>query len=131
MNLSNKFLRFIIVGGVNTFLSIALTTILYKILQDHIMTFFIVMLSYIISIFVSFFTQKVFVFNTQGYWMREYASSLGVYGVIAVVSSSLIHVLVEIWYLDIILSQIVVIPVVVSLSFMMQSKFTFSNGSRS
>ena len=128
MNLNNRFLRFIIVGCVNTFLSIAITTILYKMLQGYIITFFIVMISYVVAIFVSFLSQKFFVFKTRGNVLREYASSLGVYGFIAVISSFLIHFLVEVWYLNIIISQIAVIPVVILLSFVMQSKFTFQVG---
>ena len=129
MNLNYKFLRFLIVGFANTFLSIVITTTLYKMLQGFIVTFFIVMISYAVSILISFLSQKFFVFKTQGNVLREYISSLGVYGVIALISSTLIHFLVEVWFLNIIIAQIAVIPVVVLLSFMMQSRFTFSGGS--
>lgn len=80
---SDKKIRFLIVGGINTLWGIAAYPVLYVILNPLGVNYLVTLvLSYAVSIAFSFTTQKYLVFKTRGNHIRELSKFLGLQGVI-------------------------------------------------
>lgn len=74
---------------------------------------------------MSFLTYKLYVFRTQGNWLAEWLRSFIVYGGAAVLSTALLWGLVDFVQLNIYISQALAIIIVVVISYLGHSKFTF------
>lgn len=80
---SDKKIRFLIVGGINTLWGIAAYPVLYLILNPLGVNYLVTLvLAYAVSITFSFTTQKYLVFKTRGNHLRELSKFLGLQGVI-------------------------------------------------
>ena len=78
---SDKKIRFLIIGGVNTLWGIAAYPVLYVILNPLGVNYLVILvLAYAVSIAFSFTTQKYLVFKTRGNHARELSRFLGLQG---------------------------------------------------
>ena len=78
---SDKKIRFLIIGGINTFWGIAAYPALYVILNPLGVNYLVTLvLAYAVSIAFSFLTQKYLVFKTRGNHVRELSRFLGLQG---------------------------------------------------
>jgi len=78
---SDKKIRFLIIGGINTFWGIAAYPALYVILNPLGVNYLVTLvLAYAASIAFSFLTQKYLVFKTRGNHVRELSRFLGLQG---------------------------------------------------
>lgn len=78
---SDKKIRFLIIGGVNTLWGIAAYPVLFVILDPWGVNYLVtLLLAYAVSIAFSFTTQKYLVFKTRGNHVRELSRFLGLQG---------------------------------------------------
>lgn len=68
--MKSKTMRYILVGGINTFFGFFLFTAMYLAL-DEISKFVIVIVSTVISVVFSHFTQRNFVWRSQKFYLTE------------------------------------------------------------
>lgn len=117
--------KYLIVGGLNTIFGYFVGVFLYYFLIKYIETFFILIITNIISITFSFLTYKIFVFKTSGYWLKEYAKSYIVYSGSSLIGIVLTWVFLEIFFINIWISQSLSISMTVFFSYYGHKKFTF------
>ena len=73
--------RYLVTGGVNTLLSYAIGAITFYLLVDKIHYLLIMIVSTVICVTVSYVNHKIFVFRTEGNFIREYLRFYLVYAV--------------------------------------------------
>jgi putative flippase GtrA len=86
------FFRYLIVGGWNTLLSYGLYAILTWLLTGHVAKAYMVasLLNGFLSIHISFFSYRVFVFQAKGKLLQAYLRCCLVYGVGAIIYTLLL-----------------------------------------
>ena len=103
-------IRFLLVGGFNALVQYLIyISFLYFWSEDKYQTALI--LSWIISSFSSFATQKIFVFCTKGKfmdWIKEYIKCLGVWVVSYTINAVILEILVNYFVINPYLSQIII-----------------------
>ena len=123
-NLPEKF-RFLLVGGWNTFFGFCLGLVLYYSLIDRVNIILIGILGNIISITMSFLTNKLLVFRTKGNWLEEYLRCYLIYGFMAITSIALLWLFVEFYKFNIVVSQLLILTISVFLAYVGHSRFTY------
>jgi len=118
-------LRFFLVGGWNTAFGFILGIALYYYLIDRVNIVFIGVVSNLISISMSFLTNKIFVFKTKGGWIHEYLKCYIVYGFMAAFSVFMLWFFVDFMCLNIFISQLLILLVSVCISYYGHSRFTY------
>lgn len=80
--LSSTFRRYLLVGAFNTAFGYAVYVALTALLMPYLTHGYLVasLLGSLLSITVSFFNHKLFVFRTKGNWLQEWWRCLAVYG---------------------------------------------------
>ena len=69
-------MRFVLVGGWNTLFSYALYVLILW-FMDSLYPQTALFISFVLSTFQSYITQKIFVFHTKGNYIKEYSKCLG------------------------------------------------------
>ena len=118
-------IRYLLAGGWNTIFGYSLGVSLYVLLSPGLNTFVIAILANVIAISMSFLTYKVFVFRTTGEWLREYLRSYVSYGSTAVLGVFLFWFLVDVFGMNIWLTQLLCITMTATLSYFANKYFTF------
>jgi putative flippase GtrA len=124
--LDHKKARYLLVGGVNTLAGYCIGVGFYKLLGGKYNIFWIGIFSNIFSITFSFLAYKIFVFRTRGMWINEYIKSFILYGGVALISIFFLWLFVEKMRITIWIAQAIVIFVTVIISYIGNSRFTFS-----
>lgn len=119
-------LRYLIVGGFNTAVAYAFGVGLYQLLHTRLPTPVIGVLSNLVTISVSYITQRTWVFRSRGPWLAEYLRCYAVYGVTAGVTILLQWGLVDGLGMSIWWAQALAVPVGVLLSYHAHARFTFA-----
>ncbi len=116
--------RFLIIGGTNTGISYVLFIIFLFMLGNDAYQVALA-LAWILSSFISFTTQKIFVFQTKGAWLQEYVRCLVswfiAYGINAVTLEIFAHYLGVAPYL----AQLVALCLTTVLTYILFKKFAF------
>jgi putative flippase GtrA len=73
--------RYLVIGGINTFLSYGLGALLLYALLDKIHYFWIMVIGTIASVTISYLNHKFIVFRTEGNYIREYLRFYLIYAV--------------------------------------------------
>jgi putative flippase GtrA len=74
---------------------------------------------------MSFLTYKLFVFRTTGGWIKEYLKIYLVYGATAIIGTIMLWIFVDFFYINIWLSQGLVLALAFIFSFFLNRGFTF------
>ena len=125
-NLTRNKINYLLVGLFNTIFGYFIMIALYNKVERIIGIIGVSVLSNFVSISVSFTMYKLFVFKTKGSWVAEWAKSFVVYGVSAFFSTVLLVILLNYMMINIYISQLMVMTFVVVLSYVGNSRFTFS-----
>lgn len=123
--LADERIRYLLVGGWNTFFGYGVSIVLYEWLSDIFHVALIAALANVMAITMSFLTYKVIVFRSRGYWLAEYLRSYLLYGGVALINIALIWLLVDGVSISMWLAQGIAIPLGVVISYLGNSRFTF------
>ena len=118
-------LRYLIAGGWNTFFGYSVNLCLYNFFSSALHLLVIGFIGGILSISMSFFTYKLFVFRTQGNWFVEYVRCYAVYGGATLLSIGILWGLVDYLGQPFWMAQAIAIVVTVIVSYLGHSRFTF------
>lgn len=123
--LSNRKIRFILAGGINTIFGYIVGVSFYLLMHKYLGIILISVLANIPSISFSFCMHKYFVFRTRGGFWKEYFKSYLVYGYVVAVGIFVLKILVD--YLDwsIYPAQVVAILASIFFSYIGHARFTF------
>jgi putative flippase GtrA len=125
MKRNNNKIIFIVIGSLNTLFSYFITIILFNYLQNFVNIFIIAIISNIISITMSFTTNKYFVFKSNGNYLKEYMRSYFVYGFSMIFGIFGLWFLVSILNIHIWVSQALLMVFSVLIAYYGNQKFTF------
>ena len=117
--------QYIKIGLFNTLVTYFMSGIVYSILQEKIGIIYSGIISSIICIKFSFWMQKIFVFNSSEYWVKEYLKSNLGYAGISGISILMMYILIKMMDVNVWLSQALTQPVVILLSYSINKNFTF------
>lgn len=118
-------LKYLIAGTANTIFGYTFSLILYYNYISYFNIIIILILNNFISISFSFLTYKIYVFRTKGNWLSEYLRCYVVYGFTALVSSTILWILVEIYDIQYWFAQLFSVISIIIISFLLHKNFTF------
>ena len=119
-------MRFLAAGLFNTGVGYAVGVGLYLLLTRWLATPVIGLLSNLLTINVTFATQRSFVFRSRQPWWPEYLRSYAVFGGTAAATILLQWLLVDGVHVSIWWSQAILIPVGVLITYIGHARFTFA-----
>lgn len=99
---------------------------LYTWLSEFLHVTLVAIFANVMSITMSFLTYRFFVFKSQGAWWAEYLKCYLLYGGIATVGIVLTWFFVDIFKLNIWVSQSITVPLTVVISYIGHKYFTFA-----
>jgi len=120
-----KFLRYLVVGGLNTAFGYGVSVGLYYTLSHHLHIIVIGVLANVICITEAFIIYKLFVFKSRENWLHEYMRCYVVYGGSALIGIFGLWLLVNIMGIPFWLAQAGLMIVSVLISFAGHNRFTF------
>lgn len=118
-------LRYLLVGGWNTFFGYLTGVGIFLKLGQHLHIVLIAIIVNVISITMSFVTYKILVFKTRGQWLSEYLKCYLVYGVNALLGIFSLWLFVDQFAVNIWIAQAAIIPLTVIFSYFLHARFTF------
>jgi putative flippase GtrA len=119
-------LRYLVVGTSNTIIGYLISNTLYYTLSKYLHILIITTIAVILSVSLGFFCYKKFVFRTKGNWLREYLRCWAVYSIGALLAILATWGLVEGLLLPFWIAQGIVIILVILISYLGHSRFTFA-----
>ena len=123
-------IRYLLAGGVNTVFGYGVGVGLYLHFSPRLNAVQIAVIANILSITVSFLTYKLFVFRTQGNWIKEYLRSYVAYGSMALLGIFMFWAFIDIFHLNIWLVQALTVVLTATVSFFAHKHFTFKKSER-
>lgn len=90
----NQILRYLLVGGWNTFFGACIYALLYRWLGSHMHYLLVLIPANVLAITNAYLGYKIIVFKTRGNYWREYLRCYAVYGGMMVFNAILLYVLV-------------------------------------
>lgn len=117
-------IRFVIIGGINAAISYIVFAIAVYFLGENNYQI-CVALQWILSSFLSFFNQKVFVFCTKGNWIKEYLRCCTTWLVSYIFNVIILEVLVKYINLNVYIAQIIAIIAVSAITYVLFKYFAF------
>ena len=130
INFKSQKIRFLIVGGWNTFFSYAMSLICYNLLENKINLIIILILINVLAILMSFTTQRLFVFKSSNMWYAEFIKNLYVYGLNSFFGLLLIWLMVIKIHIEFWIAQTLVTFFSSIAIFYIHKNFTFKEGKR-
>lgn len=124
-NVSDK-IRFLLVGGFNALIAYLIYCILCKILGEGMYQYCLA-LSWFISSFISFFTQKFFVFVGGNNWFKEYLKCLSTWVFSYMINAFLLEVFVKYVHMNVFISQFIANFTAAVFTYIVFKKFAFKN----
>ena len=109
--------KFLIVGSWNTLFGFIAFVVIDHLLGEIIHYVLTLTLSYILAITNAYFCYKFFVFKTKGNYLREYFKFYIVYGAVFIVNIMLLPIFVEIFQVNVLISQAVIVLFTVLISY--------------
>lgn len=123
--LFNQKIRFLLVGGFNTVVSYIMFLVFVWLLSpEHYQA--ALLLSWVLSSFSSYFTQKIFVWRTAGNYFREYCRCLLTWSFAYLINALLLWFFVEKMLLPAWLGQAAAICTVTVFTFILFKYFAFA-----
>lgn len=123
--LSDQRIRFLFVGGFNTALGPAAFAALYFTVGHTVGYITVLTAAWIIAVFVAFLGYRYLVFRVRGTFLRDLARFSLVYVGLYLVNLAALPLLVQVARLPVLLAQAITFPVIVLLSYVGNSRFSF------
>ncbi len=122
-------LRFLLVGGFNTVVSYLMFFGFIKILgiNEYQLSLF---LSWVISSIISFFTQKIFVWQTVGNYIKEYIKCLISWSLGYFINAIILEIFVKFLHLNARIGQVFAIFITTIFTYILFKKFVFKRGKK-
>lgn len=121
----NKKIRFLLVGGFNTFLAFALFVFFVEICKLPYQLTLII--QYFITINISIFSMRYYVFKSRGNLKKEYSKAWGVYLAMLGFNYIFLYVLINLLEIDIITAQAIYVVVSTVITYLIHQNLTFRN----
>jgi putative flippase GtrA len=122
---------YLLVGGVNTAIGLGAFPALYFLATPYQLHYMIVLvISQIFCVTVAFFTNKHFVFRTRGNYLTEYLRFSAFYWGYFTFNLILMPLLVEIFGINPVVSQVPISAGIILISYFWHSKVTFVSNKR-
>ncbi len=115
-----------LVGFFNTIFGYTAGMFFYFLFKDTLNTLEISFLANIITISMSFFMYKLFVFKTRGNWLNEYFKCFFVYGSITIQAIILMVILVDYLHIIFWIAQAIAMLIIMIVSYFGHNQFTFN-----
>ena len=120
-------IQYLITGAWNTFFGYGAFALLHYLFNDKINDYFILTISYILSITNAYIWYKLLVFKTKGNIVKEYLRFYFVYIWVYFMNIILLPVFIKLFHGNIYISQAVIVMLITAMSYMGHKKFTFKN----
>lgn len=117
-------LRFLLVGGFNTVVSYLLFVLFLLIMGQEryqLSLFF----AWVFSSFISFATQKNYVFCTKGNWLEEYSKCLFTWGIAYVINAIVLEIIVRHFLLSPLIAQVGAVLLTTIITYILFKNFVF------
>lgn len=121
----HKKIRFLLVGGFNTLLSYLLFIFFIKICNFPYQLSLII--QYFITVNLSIFTMRYFVFQSRGKPIGEYFKACGVYLLMLGFNYVFLFCLIDLMEINVILSQGIYIIISTIITYLLHQNITFKN----
>ena len=118
-------IRFLLVGGFNTLVSYMLFVFMVVVCDFKYQT--AIVIGYIISVNVSIFTMRRYVFRSGGKWYKEYSKGWGVYLTTMFLNFAAMFLMVDICMINELAAQAVFTVVITVLTYLLHRYFTFKS----
>ncbi|MEA3493989.1 MAG: GtrA family protein [Candidatus Margulisiibacteriota bacterium] len=118
-------INYILVGCYNTIFGYGTFVALYYLLHQRIHYLVLVVVAYVISITNAYIGYKIFVFRTEGNYLKEYLRFYVVYGFSLVPNLILLPFIVEIFKMSPVIGQAFVIAFSAVFNYMGHKHFSF------
>lgn len=119
-------IRFLLVGGLNTFVGLATYPIFYFLLNPHGVKYLqILVISQVICVTLAFLTNKFMVFRTKGNYLKEYGKFLMFHLSYFLLNLAVLPFLVEIVGMHPVIAQSMFAVLVIVSSYFWYSRVTF------
>ena len=126
LNIEEKKLRFLIIGGVNTLFGISIFPILYYLLENfHIHYLIILFIGHLIAINFSYFSNKFLVFKTKGNFINEYPRFFFYQILVFLLNLGPFAALVEIAGIHPVIVQVILTCLMILISYIWYNRYTF------
>lgn len=117
-------LRFLLVGGFNTVVSYVMFAGLILLLGEAKYQQSLV-LSWVLSSFISFTTQKIFVFQTKGNWCKEYVKCVLTWSIGYAINAVVLEVVVSALDMNVYIGQALSILLTTVITYILFKHFAF------
>jgi putative flippase GtrA len=117
--------RFILIGGFNTLNSLALFIVIYELFKQDLHYLLILVISGLISIFISYIMLRFFVFQSKGKFFKELLKCYLTYLGIIAFNAVLLYALVDLLYLSVLPSQLLANILVAFVSYFSHKHYSF------
>ena len=128
---SREFL-FLVVGGLNTLLGLALFAGLHALARDRVPYLVVLLVTYTLGSTIAFTTQRLLVFKVQGQMAIDFSRFVLVQLGSVALNAALLAFIVEVVGLPVVLSQCIALAIVVVVSYYLHLHVSFrrSSGAR-
>lgn len=128
----HKEIRFLIVGGVNTLVGLSVYPILYLTLKKFEIGYIqVLIISQIICITFSYFSNKYLVFKTKGNIKREYSKFFAFYGFYFLLNLIFLPIMVEVLNSNPMIAQAIFSIAIIVSSYFWHNAITFKSLNKS
>lgn len=118
---------YLLVGGLNTVIGLSVFPALYFLTKSYQLHYMVVLgISQVVCVTIAFFTNKYFVFKTEGNHLSEYLKFAAFYSAYFVINLIVMPILVEIAGMNPVKSQILISIGIIISSYFWHSKITFA-----
>jgi putative flippase GtrA len=125
--LDKRKIRYLLAGGWNTLFGYSTGVFLYYAFSSYLHIIMIGLLANILAITMAYLTYKLFVFQTEGNWLREYFRSYLVYGGMALLGTGILWIMVDGLNIPFWLAQGLVVAATMIITYISHSRFTFKS----
>lgn len=118
--------RFLFVGGLNTFFGLASYPLLYYFLQNYKIHYLIILIyTQVISISFSYITNKFLVFKTQKNYFEEFLKFSAFYMIFFIINLIFLPTVVELFHINPVIGQTIFSFLIIISSYFWHSQITF------
>ena len=123
--------KYVFVGIINTLVTFMLSGLTYTLLLDKLGIVMTGLIASLICINFVFWMQRIYVFKSNGAWLKEYVKFNIGHAFISIITTITMFYLVKILIINIWISQAMTMPIAFLLSYLINKKYTFSNYKKS
>ncbi len=125
--MNNLEFRFIFIGGLNTVIGYLVSIAIYEALAKHLELIIITIINAIVTITISFYMQRTFVFKSNAPWFKEYLKMYFVNAISIFANIFLIWLTVDIFAVKFWLAQAIITFLLTIYMYFAHKYFTFKS----